>query len=158
MKKLTDSDLSPTGRMSNTESACQMGPFTRTPLKHDFNLIGTQTGRMSCRRPNIEEIPKKRKSMTHNTEFAGLDTPIAPRQLGLDDLMPFGKFVGMTIKECIEIDPKYMDWFNDNVSKVLLNAEARTYLRESFCGLDDGDDDECEAFWREELGYGGHSS
>lgn len=61
-KEETNSDLSPTGRMTKSEPACQMAAFTKALFRHDFNIVGTQTGRYFSKRPYMEEVervPKK---------------------------------------------------------------------------------------------------
>lgn len=71
------------------------------------------------------DIIKGNNMGTHNDEFIGLDIPPAPRQLFLKDAMPFGKYAGRNIEELCSEDPRYMEWFRDNIDRVILSLEVR---------------------------------
>lgn len=96
-----------------------------------------------------------------NPEFAGLSAPKpSVTLLKMDDFMPIGKHRGRLIRSILGNDADYLKWFRDNVDRYALAPDVCDTL--DFCTGPDEDEDDWdidgrEAFWQQELGYGGHS-
>lgn len=49
----------------------------------------------------------------------------------LDELMPFGMYINKTLREVIDIDPRYYDWLLSNLDKkYTLSIDSYIYFRE----------------------------
>ena len=50
----------------------------------------------------------------------------------LGEVMPFGKYKGVSIEVMIETDPKYVQWLLDNVDNFYLSDGSKKRLQERF--------------------------
>jgi len=51
-----------------------------------------------------------------------------PRELSLQDVMPFGQYKGQTIEDVINDDYQYVDWCLKNIKEFALDIDAQDAL------------------------------
>ena len=66
--------------------------------------------------------------------------------VSLNEILSFGKFYGMSIKEIIDKKPSYIIWCSENIEWFVLDEKAKQYLLNNL-DTDDFEDDYLDGYW-----------
>lgn len=79
--------------------------------------------------------------MANNDAFAGLSGKPDLKLLTLNSVLTFGKYQGMTVEDVCDLDPNYMDWVRENVTRFEIDTEVDKYLNGGLSALHFDDED-----------------